>query len=69
MYLVLTFVITIVFIIIIPNLISILFGWDGLGLVSCGLVIYYQNEKSDNPGMLTAVSNWGDYVAILFAIF
>ena len=38
-------------------LISILLGWDGLRLVSYCLVIYYQNVKSYNAGILTALSN------------
>ena len=43
-YLVLLFM-SIIFLIISPNIISILLGWDGLGLVSYCLVIYYQNVK------------------------
>jgi hypothetical protein len=46
--LVLIFVISIILLIISPNLISILLGWDGLGLVSYLLVIYYQNAKCTN---------------------
>nr|YP_009130812.1 NADH dehydrogenase subunit 5 [Metapenaeus ensis]AKA27970.1 NADH dehydrogenase subunit 5 [Metapenaeus ensis]QID77071.1 NADH dehydrogenase subunit 5 [Metapenaeus ensis] len=68
MYLVLAFVMSMGFLIISPNLISILLGWDGLGLVSYALVIYYQNEKSANAGMLTALSNRVGDVAILLAI-
>lgn len=67
-YLVLGFVLSIGFLIISPNLISILLGWDGLGLVSYVLVIYYQNEKSANAGILTALSNRVGDVAILLAI-
>nr|YP_010181530.1 NADH dehydrogenase subunit 5 [Eurycantha calcarata]QVD43191.1 NADH dehydrogenase subunit 5 [Eurycantha calcarata] len=55
--LVLMFIVSMVFMIISPNLISILLGWDGLGLVSYCLVIYYQNVKSFNAGMITALSN------------
>nr|UBA17449.1 NADH dehydrogenase subunit 5 [Peruphasma schultei] len=55
--LVLIFVFSMMFMIISPNLISILLGWDGLGLVSYCLVIYYQNVKSFNAGMITALSN------------
>nr|YP_004021424.1 NADH dehydrogenase subunit 5 [Heteropteryx dilatata]BAJ24550.1 NADH dehydrogenase subunit 5 [Heteropteryx dilatata] len=55
--LVLMFVFSMMFMIISPNLISILVGWDGLGLVSYCLVIYYQNIKSFNSGMITALSN------------
>nr|YP_010882174.1 NADH dehydrogenase subunit 5 [Phraortes lianzhouensis]WID87088.1 NADH dehydrogenase subunit 5 [Phraortes lianzhouensis] len=55
--LVLMFVFSMMFLIISPNMISILLGWDGLGLVSYCLVIYYQNIKSFNAGMITALSN------------
>nr|ATN95823.1 NADH dehydrogenase subunit 5 [Mesocapnia daxingana] len=66
--LVLMFVMSMMFLIISPNLISILLGWDGLGLVSYLLVIYYQNVKSYNAGMLTALSNRIGDVAFLLAI-
>nr|YP_010507351.1 NADH dehydrogenase subunit 5 [Amphionides reynaudii]UXG18830.1 NADH dehydrogenase subunit 5 [Amphionides reynaudii] len=67
-YLVLGFVGSMAFLIISPNMVSILLGWDGLGLVSYALVIYYQNEKSSSAGMLTALSNRVGDVAILLAI-
>nr|YP_009378992.1 NADH dehydrogenase subunit 5 [Cestrotus liui]ARI44193.1 NADH dehydrogenase subunit 5 [Cestrotus liui] len=66
--LVLMFVLSMMFLIISPNLISILLGWDGLGLVSYCLVIYFQNIKSYNAGMLTALSNRIGDVALLLAI-
>nr|YP_010248589.1 NADH dehydrogenase subunit 5 [Trachys variolaris]QTK22443.1 NADH dehydrogenase subunit 5 [Trachys variolaris] len=62
------FVLSMMLLIISPNMISILLGWDGLGLVSYCLVIYYQNEKSSNAGMLTALSNRVGDVAILLTI-
>nr|YP_133765.1 NADH dehydrogenase subunit 5 [Dermatobia hominis]AAR16441.1 NADH dehydrogenase subunit 5 [Dermatobia hominis] len=65
---VLMFVISMMLLIISPNLISILLGWDGLGLVSYCLVIYFQNIKSYNAGMLTALSNRIGDVALLLAI-
>nr|APX40064.1 NADH dehydrogenase subunit 5 [Neocrepidodera brevicollis] len=67
-YLVILFVLSMMLMIISPNLISILLGWDGLGLVSYCLVIYYQNIKSFNAGMLTALSNRIGDVALLMAI-
>nr|ATA58363.1 NADH dehydrogenase subunit 5 [Plistospilota sp. JZ-2017] len=67
-FLVLMFVLSMMFLIISPNLISILLGWDGLGLVSYCLVIYYQNVKSYNAGMLTALSNRVGDIALLMAI-
>uniref|UniRef100_UPI003001280B NADH dehydrogenase subunit 5 n=1 Tax=Tachina sobria TaxID=3118448 RepID=UPI003001280B len=66
--LVLMFVSSMMLLIISPNLISILLGWDGLGLVSYCLVIYFQNVKSYNAGMLTALSNRIGDVALLLAI-
>ena len=39
-----------------------------MGLISYALVIYYQNEKSANAGMLTALSNRVGDVAILIRI-
>nr|8B9Z_L Chain L, NADH-ubiquinone oxidoreductase chain 5 [Drosophila melanogaster]8BA0_L Chain L, NADH-ubiquinone oxidoreductase chain 5 [Drosophila melanogaster]8ESW_5 Chain 5, NADH-ubiquinone oxidoreductase chain 5 [Drosophila melanogaster]8ESZ_5 Chain 5, NADH-ubiquinone oxidoreductase chain 5 [Drosophila melanogaster]ACT21550.1 NADH-ubiquinone oxidoreductase chain 5 [Drosophila melanogaster]CAB91058.1 NADH dehydrogenase subunit 5 [Drosophila melanogaster] len=66
--LVLMFVLSMMLLIISPNLISILLGWDGLGLVSYCLVIYFQNIKSYNAGMLTALSNRIGDVALLLSI-
>nr|URX53389.1 NADH dehydrogenase subunit 5 [Incisitermes cf. incisus] len=66
--LVLMFVLSMMFLIISPNMISILLGWDGLGLVSYCLVIYYQNVSSYNAGMLTVLSNRIGDVALLMVI-
>nr|AML26763.1 NADH dehydrogenase subunit 5 [Scarabaeidae sp. BMNH 1274750] len=66
--LVMMFVMSMMLLIISPNLVSILLGWDGLGLVSYCLVIYYQNVKSYNAGMITALSNRIGDIALLLAI-
>nr|YP_010506479.1 NADH dehydrogenase subunit 5 [Mallota viridiflavescentis]QVL28774.1 NADH dehydrogenase subunit 5 [Mallota viridiflavescentis]UXF58145.1 NADH dehydrogenase subunit 5 [Mallota viridiflavescentis] len=66
--LVLLFVFSMMMLIISPNLVSILLGWDGLGLVSYCLVIYFNNVKSFNAGMLTALLNRIGDVALLMAI-
>nr|YP_010693795.1 NADH dehydrogenase subunit 5 [Photinus signaticollis]WCD24462.1 NADH dehydrogenase subunit 5 [Photinus signaticollis] len=66
--LVVLFVFSMMMMILSPNLISILLGWDGLGLVSFCLVIFYQNIKSLNAGMITALSNRIGDVAILLSI-
>lgn len=67
-FLVYFFVLSIVFIILSPNIIRILLGWDGLGLVSYCLVIYYQNVKRANAGIITVLSNRVGDVAILLCI-
>nr|UAA82152.1 NADH dehydrogenase subunit 5 [Micranisa ralianga] len=67
-YLILLFIISMIFMIISPNLISILIGWDGLGLISYCLVIYYQNYSSYNSGMLTVLLNRIGDVMILISI-
>nr|DAC76838.1 TPA_asm: NADH dehydrogenase subunit 5 [Pseudomyrmex peperi] len=66
--LVLMFIISMILMILSPNLISILVGWDGLGLVSYCLVIYYNNYSSYNSGMVTVLSNRVGDVGILMSI-
>nr|YP_010586505.1 NADH dehydrogenase subunit 5 [Pseudopotamorites peniculus]UZZ44306.1 NADH dehydrogenase subunit 5 [Pseudopotamorites peniculus] len=68
LFLVILFVLSMILMIVSPNLISILLGWDGLGLISYCLVIYYQNVKSYNAGMLTILSNRVGDAAILLSI-
>ncbi|KAL2711933.1 NADH dehydrogenase subunit 5 [Vespula squamosa] len=43
---------------------GLLLGWDGLGLISYCLVIYYQNIKSYNSGIITVLLNRVGDVAI-----
>jgi NADH-ubiquinone oxidoreductase chain 5 len=53
------------FLIITPNVISILLGWDSLGLVSYLLLIYYQNMRSYGAGILIVLSNRiGDFALL-----
>lgn len=66
--LVFCFVISMILLIISPNIIRILLGWDGLGLISYCLVIYYQNVKSYNAGIITAITNRIGDVLILISI-
>nr|QCI09254.1 NADH dehydrogenase subunit 5 [Aponsila sp. FS-2019] len=66
--LVLLFILSMMFLIISPNLVSILLGWDGLGLVSYCLVVYFHNFKSYNAGMLTVLTNRVGDVFILISI-
>lgn len=66
--LVLIFVFSIVLIIISPNVIRVIIGWDGLGLVSFCLVVFYQNYVSYNSGILTVLTNRFGDVMILIVI-
>lgn len=66
--LVLLFIISINILIYIPHLIILLIGWDGLGITSFILVIYYQNPKSLAAGLITALTNRVGDVALLLSI-
>lgn len=64
----LCFVISILILIISENIIFILLGWDGLGLSSYILVIYYQNFSSAASGIITILSNRLGDIAIILSI-
>nr|YP_010398608.1 NADH dehydrogenase subunit 5 [Dendroctonus rufipennis]UQK95006.1 NADH dehydrogenase subunit 5 [Dendroctonus rufipennis] len=66
--LVVLFIFSMMLMIMSLNLVTILLGWDLLGLVSYILVIYYQNVKSFNAGMLTALSNRIGDASLLMSI-
>ena len=53
----LSFVLSIKLLIIRPNIVRLMLGWDGLGLTSYALVIFYQNEYSANSGIITVLRN------------
>nr|ALJ93734.1 NADH dehydrogenase subunit 5 [Foenatopus ruficollis] len=66
MILVFLFVFSMMMMILSPNLISILLGWDGLGLTSYCLVIYYQSYSSFCSGMITVMLNrFGDVMLLM----
>nr|AUI11298.1 NADH dehydrogenase subunit 5 [Calliostoma zizyphinum] len=66
--LVMMFVLSMNLLVFIPNLAALLIGWDGLGIVSFALVVYYQNVKSLSAGMLTALANRVGDVMLLLSI-
>lgn len=62
------FVLSILLIVISPNILSILLGWDILGLVSFCLVVYYQTNNSYRAGMITVLINRIGDVIILASL-
>nr|ANC65474.1 NADH dehydrogenase subunit 5 [Hirudo medicinalis] len=66
--LVLLFVLSMNMLIFIPSLGFLLIGWDGLGITSFILVMYYLNSKSLSAGMITAITNRVGDVMLLMSI-
>nr|YP_002929398.1 NADH dehydrogenase subunit 5 [Urechis unicinctus]ABR12814.2 NADH dehydrogenase subunit 5 [Urechis unicinctus] len=66
--LVLLFVLSMNMLIYLPHLIMLLLGWDGLGIISFLLVIYYQSPKALGAGMITALTNRIGDAMLLVAI-
>jgi NADH-ubiquinone oxidoreductase chain 5 len=66
--LLLSFVVAIILLVVRPNLISLLLGWDGLGVTSYLLVIYYARASSSLAGMLTFLTNRLGDIFFLFSI-
>uniref|UniRef100_A0AB38ZHA1 NADH-ubiquinone oxidoreductase chain 5 n=1 Tax=Cicadellidae gen. 1 sp. 2 XYW-2023a TaxID=3078490 RepID=A0AB38ZHA1_9HEMI len=62
------FILSMMMMIISPNLISIMIGWDGLGMISYCLVIFYSSKKSYNAGMITCLTNRIGDIALLISI-
>ena len=66
--LVLSFIASIFLLVFSPNIIRLLLGWDGLGVTSYLLVIFYQSNKSYNAGIITALTNRLGDVGLLISI-
>lgn len=66
--LVISFIFSIAILVILPNLVTLLLGWDGLGLSSYLLVLYYQTPKSQGAALITAITNRLGDLLILFTI-
>nr|WRQ18206.1 NADH dehydrogenase subunit 5 [Japanagallia neohamata] len=68
LYLVVIFILSMLLMIISPNLLSILLGWDGLGLVSYCLVIYYSSMMSYLSGLITCMTNRLGDIGLLISL-
>nr|QHB74172.1 NADH dehydrogenase subunit 5 [Bolanusoides shaanxiensis] len=68
LFLILLFIMSMVLMIISPNLLSILLGWDGLGMISYCLVIYYNSVSSYLSGMITCLTNRLGDIGLLISI-
>lgn len=68
MYILLMFVVSILLMIVSLNLFRILLGWDGLGLVSYCLVIYYQSENRNRAGIITVLTNRIGDIGLIFRL-
>nr|QTZ18380.1 NADH dehydrogenase subunit 5 [Rhipicephalus linnaei]UNO54425.1 NADH dehydrogenase subunit 5 [Rhipicephalus sanguineus] len=69
-WMVILFILSMLLLVLMPNAFMLILGWDGLGLVSYCLVIFYQSTNSYNSGMMTIISNRiGDVMLIMMIIF
>nr|AAP74606.1 NADH dehydrogenase subunit 5 [Ruditapes philippinarum] len=67
-FLVQLFVLSMILLILFPNYLGLMVGWDGLGVVSFLLVVYYLSSNSLSAGMITALSNRIGDVCFLLVI-
>ena len=52
-----------------PNILSLILGWDGLGLVSFLLVIHYYNTSTLKSGLITIYTNRLGDAAVVFGLY
>nr|YP_009515458.1 NADH dehydrogenase subunit 5 [Linguatula serrata]AYB71161.1 NADH dehydrogenase subunit 5 [Linguatula serrata] len=65
-FLVFSFVVSMLLMVMSPSMVSIILGWDGLGVVSYFLVVFYGGSSVDYSGMITFLSNrLGDSVLMV----
>lgn len=67
-YLIILFLFSIILLILSPNILTIILGWDGLGLISYCLIIYYRKLSSYNSGFITIILNRLGDVSLLIII-
>nr|YP_010254921.1 NADH dehydrogenase subunit 5 [Pealius machili]QUA05860.1 NADH dehydrogenase subunit 5 [Pealius machili] len=52
-----------------PNMITMIMGWEGLGMTSFVLIMFYQNKKSVMSAMYTMIMNRLGDIMILISMF
>lgn len=66
---ILTFVLSIIILIARPNLVSVILGWEGLGISSFILIMFFINKKSIIRRIYTIIINRiGDIIIIIAMI-
>lgn len=69
-WLIIMFVVSMNFLIFVPSLFGVVLGWDGLGLISFILVIYYQRDEALGAALVTALINrLGDVLLLVRICF
>nr|Q37710.1 RecName: Full=NADH-ubiquinone oxidoreductase chain 5; AltName: Full=NADH dehydrogenase subunit 5 [Artemia franciscana] len=68
MYMMLGFISSMVLLIMSSDGLSLMLGWDGLGITSYLLIMFYKNYNSSSSGMITILSNRVGDVLILWSL-
>nr|YP_010727928.1 NADH dehydrogenase subunit 5 [Bothrogonia lata]WDZ68109.1 NADH dehydrogenase subunit 5 [Bothrogonia lata] len=68
LFIVILFIFSMMLMVVSPNMVSIMLGWDGLGLVSYCLVIYYSSLNSYLAGLITCLTNRLGDVGLLISV-
>lgn len=70
LWLTVLFVSSMVAVIVTPNLVFLILGWDGLGLISFFLITFYSNPSSTMSGVFTLIMNrLGDGLFVVTIVF
>lgn len=69
-WLIIMFVVSMNFLIFVPSLFGVVLGWDGLGLISFILVMYYQRDEALGAALVTVLINrLGDVLLLVRICF
>nr|YP_010735565.1 NADH dehydrogenase subunit 5 [Artemia sorgeloosi]UZP16840.1 NADH dehydrogenase subunit 5 [Artemia tibetiana]WEL32385.1 NADH dehydrogenase subunit 5 [Artemia sorgeloosi] len=68
MHMLLGFILSMILLIVSSDGLSLMLGWDGLGITSYLLIMFYKNYVSSSSGMITVLSNRVGDVLILWSL-